>query len=230
MIPCQSSDGSRMIDWLICVLIMCQYASQVYVTGGLSERHLGPSIALLHRTHCVRVHRLEGWRYSQTPLPSQLISAWLSLISVLLSCPGTSASEPMRLSGRLTIKQGAEFSEELKNSSSPGFKSLSVNIQNLVRSHDFYFENCRRLQLLLWKTAGEWYLAKCLHSHRLKVQMVQNMSNEITSSHATWSQSCLWLVNRFPRRSVTARPSSPARFYPSGRINDIITDQFIKLF
>ncbi|XP_075888236.1 enteropeptidase [Nelusetta ayraudi] len=87
----------------------------------------------------------------------------LSVISVLLSLcciglivyvciglkdEGTSASEPMRLSGRLTIKQGAEFSEELKNSSSPGFKSLSVNIQNLVSeafSHSQTFESCQVL-------------------------------------------------------------------------------------
>lgn len=47
------------------------------------------------------------------------------------------AVEPEVLSGRMVITQGAVFSEELNNSSSPLFKSLAFDVQNLVRSHGF---------------------------------------------------------------------------------------------
>lgn len=58
------------------------------------------------------------------------------LISVLLFvCPG--AVEPAVLSGRMVITQGAVFSEDLKNSSSPPFKSLAFDVQDLVRSQAF---------------------------------------------------------------------------------------------
>lgn len=55
------------------------------------------------------------------------------------------------------------------------------------------------------------------------------MSTNITSSGTTWSQSCLWLVNRFLRRSVPAKPLGSARFYPSGRIGDITTEELIEI-
>lgn len=47
------------------------------------------------------------------------------------------AVEPEVLSGRMVITQGAVFSEELNNSSSPLFKSLAFDVQNLVRSYGF---------------------------------------------------------------------------------------------
>lgn len=42
------------------------------------------------------------------------------------------AEEPGRLRGRMVIKQGAEFSDELKNSSSLLFKALAFDVQQLV--------------------------------------------------------------------------------------------------
>ncbi|XP_035809077.1 enteropeptidase-like isoform X2 [Amphiprion ocellaris] len=49
-----------------------------------------------------------------------------------LSLEPAGAEEPGRLRGRMVIKQGAEFSEELKNSSSLLFKSLAFDVQQLV--------------------------------------------------------------------------------------------------
>uniref|UniRef100_A0A3B5A6W0 Transmembrane serine protease 15 n=1 Tax=Stegastes partitus TaxID=144197 RepID=A0A3B5A6W0_9TELE len=49
-----------------------------------------------------------------------------------LSLKPEGAVEPVQLTGQMVIKQGAEFSEELKNSSSLQFKSLAFDIQKLV--------------------------------------------------------------------------------------------------
>lgn len=68
---------------------------------------------------------------------SQLVSVRLSPFSVLLSCLCAGADKSVVLSGQIKITQGAEFSEELKNLSSLPFKSLSFDVQNLVRSHAF---------------------------------------------------------------------------------------------
>lgn len=53
----------------------------------------------------------------------------------LFVCKG--ASKPVQLMGRMAIVEGAVFSEELKNSSSPQFKSLAYDVQQLVRPQAF---------------------------------------------------------------------------------------------
>uniref|UniRef100_A0A3Q0SR17 Transmembrane serine protease 15 n=1 Tax=Amphilophus citrinellus TaxID=61819 RepID=A0A3Q0SR17_AMPCI len=54
-----------------------------------------------------------------------IVLTWLSL-----KPEGT--AEPVRLTGRMVITEGAVFSEELKNSSTPQFKSLAFDVQQLV--------------------------------------------------------------------------------------------------
>ncbi|KAM9348480.1 enteropeptidase [Symphorus nematophorus] len=54
-----------------------------------------------------------------------IVVSWLSL-------KPEGGIDPAVLSGRMVVTDGAEFSEELKNSSSLQFKSLSFNVQQLV--------------------------------------------------------------------------------------------------
>nr|XP_019962453.1 PREDICTED: enteropeptidase [Paralichthys olivaceus] len=66
-----------------------------------------------------------------------IVVSWISLGS-------EGAVEPVVLSGRMVITQGAEFSEELTNCSSPTFKSLAFDVQQLV-SEAFGLTELRRL-------------------------------------------------------------------------------------
>lgn len=58
----------------------------------------------------------------------------------------------------------------------------------------------------------------------MKCRVLEMMSQRVTFlCEVTWSQSGLWLVDRYLRHSVTASSgvsSSPVRFYPSGQIFD----------
>ncbi|XP_068600107.1 enteropeptidase [Brachionichthys hirsutus] len=73
-----------------------------------------------------------------------IILSWISL-------KPEGAAEPSLLSGRMVITEGAEFSEELKNSSSLHFRSLAFDVQNLISeafSHsdvNDLFKSCRVL-------------------------------------------------------------------------------------
>lgn len=62
-------------------------------------------------------------------------SRCLIMMMFLFVCQG--ATEPVQLMGRMVIVEGAVFSEELKNFSSPQFKSLAFDVQQLVRPQAF---------------------------------------------------------------------------------------------
>ncbi|XP_039474135.1 enteropeptidase [Oreochromis aureus] len=66
-----------------------------------------------------------------------------------LSLKPKGATEPVQLMGRMVIVEGAVFSEELKNFSSPQFKSLAFDVQQLV-SEAFSASELRQLYESCW--------------------------------------------------------------------------------
>lgn len=91
----------------------------------------------------------------------------------------------------MKITQGAEFSEELKNPSSLPFKSLSFDVQNLVRSHAFILKLAGKLLITSFYCERQWVKSvsnfDSLHSHHHKrcehnmsvSSMEQNISNDV---------------------------------------------------
>ncbi|XP_026038512.1 enteropeptidase [Astatotilapia calliptera] len=66
-----------------------------------------------------------------------------------LSLKPKGATKPVQLMGRMAIVEGAVFSEELKNSSSPQFKSLAYDVQQLV-SEAFSTSELQQLYESCW--------------------------------------------------------------------------------
>ncbi|XP_034436879.1 enteropeptidase-like isoform X2 [Hippoglossus hippoglossus] len=89
--------------------------------------------------------RLSSLEFCLTIISFLLLICCVGLIVVSwISLGSEGAVEPVVLSGRMVITQGADFSEELTNCSSPPFKSLAFDVQQLV-SEAFGLTELRRL-------------------------------------------------------------------------------------
>uniref|UniRef100_A0A8D3CL81 Enteropeptidase n=1 Tax=Scophthalmus maximus TaxID=52904 RepID=A0A8D3CL81_SCOMX len=82
--------------------------------------------------------RLSSLEFLLCVVSSLLLICCVGLIVVSwFSLRPEGAVEPAVLTGRMVITEGAQFSEELKNSSSRLFKSLAFDVQQLVRPRAF---------------------------------------------------------------------------------------------
>ncbi|XP_038144247.1 enteropeptidase [Cyprinodon tularosa] len=88
--------------------------------------------------------RLSSLEILLSIISSLLIICCICLIVVTwISLKPKGAEDPAQLSGQLVITAGAQFSEELRNSSSHGFKSLAFDVQQLV-SEAFGFSDLQQ--------------------------------------------------------------------------------------
>ncbi|XP_061596462.1 enteropeptidase [Cololabis saira] len=79
------------------------------------------------------MRRLSSLEAILSIISSLLLICCIALIAVSwMSLKPEAVSEPSQLSGGMTITAGADFSEDLRNSSSPSFKSLAFDVQQTV--------------------------------------------------------------------------------------------------
>lgn len=79
----------------------------------------------------------------------ELMDSLFRPIDCVASVAGADAAAPAVLSGQMTITEGAVFSDELHNSSSPLFKSLAFDVEKLVSSQAFILKISRG-SIVLW--------------------------------------------------------------------------------
>uniref|UniRef100_A0A7N9B0Y1 Transmembrane serine protease 15 n=1 Tax=Mastacembelus armatus TaxID=205130 RepID=A0A7N9B0Y1_9TELE len=162
--------------------------------------------------------RLSSLEFLLSVICSLLLVCCVGLIAVSwISLKPGGTVEPAALTGRMVITEGAEFSEELRNSSSLSFKSLAFDVQQLVFeafSHTELRRIYRLCQVLSFSQGSVAVTFDLWFNHLIEVEKVAQQLwvglQEVKGRALVIDQNSIQITEKLDQTTATPTPVPPA--------------------